>query len=508
MAIFHLSIKTVARASGRSSVAAAAYRSGERLLNDRDGRAHDFRARSGVTARFIAAPDSAPAWALDRQSLWNAAEAAEPRLNAVTAREFEAAFPAELDAVQREALARQFASDLVKRFGFAVDCSIHAPSAEGDQRNHHLHALATTRAIGPDGLGAKTRALDDRKSGAVDAVRELWAELSNRALEVAQSTERVDHRSHAAQRAEAQEAAQAQERAERSLNPIGKRDRVHEATERATEARERVQGLPEAPGVHKGPTVTAQERREALEAAVRERERQEANAARESDALRAAAERDPPRMVSVSERLLGEAERALDRIRQVGVRVFVMEQLTEVTKFASRFMDRLVDLGLARRSLYEDPIRDRSARDTVGRGVAVAAHGSPEVTASVAWAAVAAEQDQRDMGHWADDLSEGMREHVHAVEEMLTTEELDRLRTGSALDAFARFDVSPEFKLDAAEAYLQAEQEAGRDRSAALRVVGKDREIMALDREGRAEGDFSMQRQKLLGKERDDGWEL
>jgi hypothetical protein len=39
-------------------------------------------------------------------------------------------------------------------------------------------------------------------------------------------------------------------------------------------------------------------------------------------------------------------------------------------------------------------------------------------------------------------------------------------------------------------------------------VVGKDRELLALDSEGRVAGDFSKRREKLHGKERDDGWEL
>ena len=41
MAIYHLSVKIISRSSGRSSVAAAAYRSGDILTNEWDGITND-----------------------------------------------------------------------------------------------------------------------------------------------------------------------------------------------------------------------------------------------------------------------------------------------------------------------------------------------------------------------------------------------------------------------------------------------------------------------------------
>lgn len=267
MAIYHLTVNAIGRTSGRSSVAAAAYRSGSSLLNERDGKAHDFRARSGVVGTFIAAPDHAPAWALDRQSLWSAVELHETRSNATTAREWVAALPSELDADQREALARQFAAALVERFGFVTDCAIHAPSVEGDNRNHHLHLMATTREISADGFGAKTRALDTKGSGAVEDVRALWEDLTNSALAAAGSEARIDRRSLVEQAAEAaqiaQEAAQEAAQAQRGLNPIGKRQRVQRAAERAAEAAQRAEGLSREPTTHDGPQRTTVRRRAA-----------------------------------------------------------------------------------------------------------------------------------------------------------------------------------------------------------------------------------------------------
>lgn len=120
----------------------------------------------------------------------------------MTAREWEIALPAELDGAARLALAEGFAAELVKRYGVAADIALHAPHREGDQRNFHAHILTTTRRMGPEGLGEKTRVLDSPKtSGAeIAEMRALWALMQNRALEAAGSGERVDHRSLEAQR--------------------------------------------------------------------------------------------------------------------------------------------------------------------------------------------------------------------------------------------------------------------------------------------------------------------
>lgn len=218
VAIYHCSVKTVSRSTGRSAPAAAAYRTGTLLVNERDGVTHDYRRRAGVEAAFIVAPDGA-GWAQDRAALWNAAEAAENRKNSTVAREYEVALPAELSAEQRADLAHAFAAALVERYGVAADVALHAPGGEGDQRNHHAHVLTTTRTVGGGGLGPKTRALDDQRSGEIERVRELWAGLTNAALERAGVGERVSHLSHAAR------------------------------------------GLEQAPTAHLGPSATALERR-------------------------------------------------------------------------------------------------------------------------------------------------------------------------------------------------------------------------------------------------------
>src|SRR3546814_20301061 len=102
MAIFHLSVKVISRAAGRSAVAAAAYRAGERLHDERLDRDHDFRAKSGVEHSEIMLPESAPERFSDRATLWNEVEATEKRKDAQLAREVEFSIRTEERRVGKE----------------------------------------------------------------------------------------------------------------------------------------------------------------------------------------------------------------------------------------------------------------------------------------------------------------------------------------------------------------------------------------------------------------------
>ncbi len=172
MAIYHCSVKTFSRRNGQSSTAAAAYRSGEKLLDENTGELHDYRRKGGVISATIILPSHAPAWASDRARLWNEAERAETRINSTVAREFEIALPHELSPNDRERLAHEFARELVEKHGFAADVAIHAPpefqkGGTGkviDNQNHHAHILLSTRRLGPNGFTEKTREFDARSN--------------------------------------------------------------------------------------------------------------------------------------------------------------------------------------------------------------------------------------------------------------------------------------------------------------------------------------------------------
>lgn len=203
MASYHFSAKTINRRSGRSAVAAAAYRAGARLTNSKDGKTHDFSRRHGVIAAFIITPEGSPDWTQDRNELWNQVEAKEKRQDSRTAREFEIALPCEIGDEAREALVRAFCARFQQQFATPCDAAIHLSTES--RKNYHAHILMPTRFIGPDGLGAKMTVLDDPKtSGAViEELRSDFAALTNQALERERVSERVDHRSYARQKVEA-----------------------------------------------------------------------------------------------------------------------------------------------------------------------------------------------------------------------------------------------------------------------------------------------------------------
>ncbi len=127
MAIYHASTKPIARSAGRSAVAAAAYRAGVELVDARTGLVHDYTRKGGVELTEILTPDGL---GVERNALWNAAELAEKRKDARTAREWIVALPAELDAGQRRDLTHDFAQALVERYGVAADLAIHAPTGK------------------------------------------------------------------------------------------------------------------------------------------------------------------------------------------------------------------------------------------------------------------------------------------------------------------------------------------------------------------------------------------
>lgn len=206
MAIFSASLRTLSRTRGDSAVAAAAYRAGLAVRDERLGVVHDYSRRAGVERVRILLPDGAPGWASDTAKLWNAAEAAEARTNSRVARELIVALPHELRVEARAALAEDIGRVLVDRYDAAVMVATHAPDARGDQRNHHAHLLFSTRVLAPEGFAQKIRVLDDRKKGPeeVEALRRVVADLTNNHLAAAGVPERVDHRTLSAQTRDAE----------------------------------------------------------------------------------------------------------------------------------------------------------------------------------------------------------------------------------------------------------------------------------------------------------------
>ena len=195
MASYHFSAKVIGRTSGRSSTAAAAYRSGEMIQDARTGLTHDYTRKHGVSDSFIMAPNDAPEWVQDREALWNAVEAIENRKNSQLARDITMALPDELTPEERKAILVAFVQEQFVDRGMIADVNIHAPHHKGDQRNHHAHVMLTMREITEEGW-SKNKNRDWNDTELLETWREKWADFQNRALENGKHLDRVDHRSY------------------------------------------------------------------------------------------------------------------------------------------------------------------------------------------------------------------------------------------------------------------------------------------------------------------------
>ncbi|UNK81398.1 Ti-type conjugative transfer relaxase TraA [Sphingopyxis granuli] len=202
MAIFHLSVKVISRAAGRSAVAAAAYRSADRLHDERLDRAHDFTNKSGVVHSEVMLPENAPDDWRDRERLWNDVEAFEKRKDAQLSREVEFAIPREMNEQQGIELARDFVqAEFVDR-GMVADLNVHWDIGADGLAKPHAHVMLTMREIvidedGDAGFGAKAR--DWNRTELVEQWRERWADHVNERLAELDIDARVDHRSLEAQ---------------------------------------------------------------------------------------------------------------------------------------------------------------------------------------------------------------------------------------------------------------------------------------------------------------------
>ena len=219
IAIYHCNIGIVSRGKGKSAVAAAAYRSGEKITNEWDGMTHDYTRKRGVVHTEILLPPHAPPSFSDRATLWNSVELYEKTGNAQLAREIDAALPIELSREEQIRLVREYCSSQFVSRGMCVDFAIH----DTDSGNPHCHIMLTMRPLDERGAWAakskKEYDLDENgerirlpsgryKTHKVDLTgwndkgnallwRKAWADISNAYLERAGSPERIDHRSNA-----------------------------------------------------------------------------------------------------------------------------------------------------------------------------------------------------------------------------------------------------------------------------------------------------------------------
>lgn len=198
MAIYRLETKPFSRGKGQNAVAAAAYRSGEKLeyhnAKENTVEIKDYTRREQVGHTEILTPKNCE-WAHDRQALWNAAEAAETRKDSRIAREVLLSLPAELTPEQNREMVKEFVqTQYVQKYGVAADISFH--NEEG--KNPHCHVLLTTRAVNENGFEAKTqRELNSKEN--LETWREKWADIQNQKFQEHGHDITVSHLSNEAQ---------------------------------------------------------------------------------------------------------------------------------------------------------------------------------------------------------------------------------------------------------------------------------------------------------------------
>ena len=146
------------KSSGRSAVAAAAYRAGEKLHDEESGKDWKYKKEEAIYSK-ITLPQNAPAEFADRETLWNSVQKVEKNADSRLARELVIAFPNELSQEQARQITNDFSQFLADK-GMCVDAALHWKNG-----NHHAHLMLTTRKIDKNGHWAEWK---ERKEYARD----------------------------------------------------------------------------------------------------------------------------------------------------------------------------------------------------------------------------------------------------------------------------------------------------------------------------------------------------
>lgn len=230
MAIYHLSVSNVSRASGSKATATLSYITGKRVHDERRGETYDYGRKERVLRVGTLLPEGAPAEFADPAVLFNAVELHETGRTARPAKKIVVALPREFTPRQRVQALEEYIRENLNADGYAATYAIHE-DREGN--NPHAHILVANRQIDPatggwarlkqrmeyvlDERGERVPLIDpetgrqktdkrgrrqwkrtsvslnplDRKAK-LKALRESWANTCNARLD---ETARIDHRS-------------------------------------------------------------------------------------------------------------------------------------------------------------------------------------------------------------------------------------------------------------------------------------------------------------------------
>ena len=220
MADYHFHVERVKRSAGKSVVAAAAYRAGEKLKDDYYGTTHDY-SKKAVVKSGIFLPAHAPPRLQDRETLWNEVEKVEKHPAAQLAYSFDFSLQNEFTVEENIELAERFIKEQFVDRGMICDYAIHNPHRDGGVPNPHVHVLCPIRPLNENGeWGNKRRReyeLDESgerirdehgeyvfksvyitdwdEPETLEKWRQAWAEYNNRLFEQKELTCWIDHRS-------------------------------------------------------------------------------------------------------------------------------------------------------------------------------------------------------------------------------------------------------------------------------------------------------------------------
>lgn len=174
MAILFGRVSNITRGSGGSAMKAAAYRSCSKLslsVTDKETNitvdlVSDYSSKKGLAYSQIHAPENAPDWTYDRQSLWQRVEDVETKENARLAGEYTMALPKEFTVEQNIALIKEFVEEVFVSCGIVVDVNFH----NDNPNNPHVHFLYVLRQ------------LVEKTGGEIDFSNHRFRELQSRAF--------------------------------------------------------------------------------------------------------------------------------------------------------------------------------------------------------------------------------------------------------------------------------------------------------------------------------------
>ena len=198
MAIFHMSAQRISRSKGHSSVAAAAYRHGEKMTDEHTGEIHDYSKKKGVSDSVVLIPEGADKRFLKPEYLFNTIEKHEKRKDAQLALEVNISLPTEMTDEQKKALAIDFCNENFVKKGMIADIAFH----KLDSDNPHFHVMLTTRKLTPDGSGFGQKVREWNSKDQLQEWRKSWADTANDHMQRAGIDARIDHRSLKDQKAE------------------------------------------------------------------------------------------------------------------------------------------------------------------------------------------------------------------------------------------------------------------------------------------------------------------